>query len=575
MAGDASTDRNGTRGPRAGARAAPIIWPAVASLGVLLLLLHFQAALASRDPRLLLPHAVAWLHDLLLLLAAAVAAAGLARAAPPRLRTAASWAGRCLLAIVGAILAICPQLLPAFLASPASFLAADGATARTFLRDYLGMQAIWPAALAVAAAGLAPRGRALRLGRRQALAAAPLAVLTLLTVGRDSPNPVLFGLQDGLRQLLSPRAVPRLQTAAAEAGARLETPRLDWSAAGQAPRYDHVLLVVLEGMAAGQLEAGLRSRPDSFLGQHLGQARYFTRWHTTNLDSYTALLAMTTSVQVPFRAYAAPERYAAVSEEPSLPSGLRAAGFRTLFASTYEHQPFVPNPGAWDQVLDRRQLGDLSGWLSLGASRMEAATEDRAALGAIVGFVRSSPRSLVLAELVFGHSPEWRARSGVDPLDYCDRYLSELWGRLAAEGLERRTLLVVVSDHGTRAEVAEPGNYRVPMLLLGEGVEPGEDKGLRSHLDLQAVVAHELVGSPLPPARPEVRLVGSTDRWVYGVLRDDGQHLLVDDGSGHPLSGGLDPLAVRQGFQRYLGKFTAAFPPPAAGRTAPAFPVRE
>jgi hypothetical protein len=555
------TERSGARG-RTGASRAPSAWPAAAALGLLLLLLHVQAGLASRDPRLLLPHAVAWLHDLLLLLAAAAAAAALARAAPPRLQPAASWGGRSLLAILGALLAVCPQLLPAFLAAPASFLSADAA--QTFLRDYLGLRASWPAALAVAAALLAPRGRPLRPGRRWALALAPLAVLALLTLGRESPNPVLFGLQDGFRQLLSPRAVPRLRAGASAEAAPLSPARLDWSAAGRAPRYDHVLVVVLEGVTAGRFEARLRAGAGGFLAEHRGQARTFSRWYTSNLDSYTALLAMTTSIQVPFRAYAAPERYAAVGGAPSFPAGLRAAGFRTLFASTYEHQPFIPNPGAWDRVLDRRGLGDLSGWVSLGGSRMEAATEDRAALEAIVDFVRGSPRSLVLAELVFGHSPEWRARTGIEPLDYCDRYLSELWGRLAAAGLERRTLLVVVSDHGERAGAAEPENYRVPLLLLGEGVEPGRDEELRSHLDLQAVIAHELLGAAPPPARPAIWLVGSTERWVYGELRSDGQHALVDDGSGRVLSGGLDPLQVQQAFQRELQAFVQAFP--ASGR---------
>jgi hypothetical protein len=565
------TERRGARG-RTGENRVPAAWPAAAALGLLLLLLHVQAGLASRDPRLLLPHAVAWLHDLLLLLAAAAVAAGLARAAPPRLRPAASWGGRSLLAILGALLAVCPQLLPAFLAAPASFLAADAAAAQTFLRDYLGPRASFPAALAVAAALLAPRGRPLYPGRRLMLALAPLLVLALATLGRESPNPVLFGLQDGLRQLLSPRAVPRLRAGASVEAAPLAPPRLDWSAAGRAPRYDHVLVVVLEGVTADRFEARLRTGAGGFLAEHRGRARYFSRWHTTNLDSYTALLAMTSSIQVPFRAYAAPERYAAVGDAPSLPAGLRAAGFRTLFASTYEHQPFIPNPGAWDRVLDRRGLGELSGWVSVGGSRMEAATEDRAALDPIVDFVRRSPRSLVLAELVFGHSPEWRARTGIEPLDYCDRYLSELRGRLAAAGLERRTLLVVVSDHGDRAGAAEPASYRVPLLLLGEGVEPGQDGELRSHLDLQAVIAHELLGAPPPPARPAIWLVGSTERWVYGELRSDGQHALVDDGAGRVLSGRLDPAALQRGFQRYVEEFAGAFPPLAAGGTGHAAP---
>lgn len=541
-------------------RAETLLRSAIA-LAIALLLLHVIALARQRDPRLLVPHAVGWLHDCAILALLAGASAALLRLRRRTLARVAFHGGLGLLLASAMVLALYPGLLPVFLAAPTNIFAADAATAGTFFRHYLGIGALWPLAV-VLAAGVAGRRipfRFRRAGRRGRIATLALVLLTGLTLGRDSPNPVVFGLQAGLRHLGKPREVPRLTTSFDSVESPPPQPAADWSAAARAARYDHVLVIVLEGVTAADFENGLLRRPRGFFERHRQHARYFSRYYATNLDSYTALLAMTSSVQVPFRAYAAPERYAAVNDAPNIVRGLRSNGFRTLFVSTYAYQPFVPNPRDWDQILGRGDLGDLKQWISVGSNRMEAATEDRAALPAILEFMTAHPRSFVLAELVFGHSPEWRAKTGLAPLDYYDRYLSELWDRLASAGLSARTLLVVVSDHGDRSRPAEPENYRVPLLVLGEGQEPGVDEALRSHLDFQGIIAHHLAGTAMPAARSAVTFVGSTERWIYGMLLAAGEYAFLDDRTGQLLSGNLPPRFVHEAFQAQVSRFAAGF----------------
>lgn len=533
-------------------------------LAGLQLLLHAVATVAARDPRTLVPHAVAWLHDVALLAGIAAACHWLPRVGPARTQAAARLGARLLLLAVGALLALYPSMLQAFLATPVSFLEADWGSLSVFAQDYAGLGALWPAAVAVGIGAVAGRIVWLRPPRVRPGLWIPVGVLMLASFGGLSPNPIVFGLQDAFRQLLAPRTVPRLQVTAVGAGGEVVPAQL--ALGGEALRADRVLLVVLESVTAAGFEGGFLGRRGGFFDRNRSRARYFSRYYATNLDSYTSLIAMTTSIQVPFRAYAAPARYARVNQAPNLARALRGAGFHAAYLSTYEHQPFVPNPDDWDRVCDRRDLGDLTGWTSLGASRMEAATEDRAALPRLARFAAGSPRSLVLAELVFGHSPEWRARTGITPVEYSDRYLSDLWERLGAAGQTTRTLLIVVSDHGDRSGAAQPENYRVPLLLVGDGVDPGRDDLLRSHLDLQAIIAHVVRGSPMPEPRREVRLVGSSERWIYGAMRDDGAYLFIDDNSGRALGGALDPGAVHADFQAYVASFTSAF---VGGSSAP------
>lgn len=524
-----------------------------------LLLLHGLAAVQARDPRVLMPHVVGWLHDCLIMALLAGVFGILSRLLPGSWSRVARAAGFGAIFAAAMVLALYPGLLQVFLASPVNIFATDAAAAGAFIRDYLGIRALWPAAVALAAGVLSRRVPSVRIRRRCLIAAVPVALFTALTLGHDSPNPVVFGLQDSLRQLWAPRAVPRLKTTIDGSAPPAAGLTVDWDAAARKARYDHVALIVLESVTASDFEAGFLLRPGGFFERRRQHARYFSRYYATNLDSYTALLAMTTSIQVPFRAYAAPERYAPVNGAPNMVRGLRDSGFRTLFASTYQHQPFVPNRRDWDKVMDRRDLGDLRRWTSLGSNRMEAATEDRAALPAIVEFMAAGPKSFVLAELVFGHSPEWRVKTGRTPVEYYDRYLTELWDRLTGAGLSSRTLLIIVSDHGERSRASDAENYRVPLLVVGDSVEQGTDGALRSHLDLQAILAHHLFGAAMPAERSAVTFVGSTERWIYGMLLATGEHAFIDDSTGRVLSGSLAPAFVRDTFQTQVSAFAAAF----------------
>ncbi|HSV99793.1 MAG TPA: sulfatase-like hydrolase/transferase [Sedimentisphaerales bacterium] len=324
---------------------------------------------------------------------------------------------------------------------------------------------------------------------------------------------------------------------------------------------DHVLLVVLEGITSDAFEQEFLTRSDGFYSRVKGHATYFSQYHATNLDSYTSLIAMLTSVQVPYRAYADEKLYTSVNLASNLPRLLRSMDFRTLFICTCAHQPFVPTRNDWDRVMHRGDLPSLDGWVSLGSSRMEAATEDRAGLPKIEEFVAAGRRSFVLHELVFGHTPQWRAKTGQTQLAYYDAYLHDLLDRLEARDLASRSLLVIVSDHGDRARAADAANYRVPLLIAGEGIRPGVDGAFRSHLDLWPIIISHLSGETMPPARSQILVVGSTERWVYGAISNAGESLFIEDSTGKALSrrGALDPSGIHREFQASLDEFGRRF----------------
>lgn len=527
------------------------------------LVLHLWQCIESGDPRLWLPHAVAYLHDLLLLGALLMVAWVVRRFTTHRLRLGGEIFSVAILLIAGALLAIYPQLLREYLAFPVNVFATDGASARVLLTEYLGLWRLWPAGIAfvIAAAMLVAPVRLPEWRRARLLLWTIVVALGIVTLPR-SPNPFLHSLKEEAVALFtrSERVVPSLQRPPWRTNAAPTATRVSLTI-GEPLTADHVFLIVLEGVTSADFENDFVNEDSKFFSRVSERAMYFRRYYATNLDSYTSLIAMLTSVQVPYRAYADESLYGAVNQTANLTRSLRDLGFFTLFVSTYAHQPFVPTRNDWDRVLDRGDLPSLEGWVSLGSSRMEAATEDRAALSTVVDTAAAHPRTFVLHELVYGHSTEWRARTGQTQLAYYDAYLRDLFDQLEAKGLGPRSLLVIVSDHGDRAKASVAENYRVPLLVVGAHVPPGGDAEFRSHLDLQSIVASYLTKTALPRPRTETYVIGSTERWVYGAIKATGDYLFIDDETGAVLSvrGGLNASKLRETFQSSLNEFGVLF----------------
>jgi len=529
------------------------------------LFLHLGSYFSAKDPRMLMPHAVAYLHDLFLLTVLWFGSVTVCRLIPVRVRFSCRTLALIGLFGLGILLASYPLFLREYLAFPINVFATDTATAEVFLREYLGIASLWPVAIAVSlgiASLLAPfRISQPRLAAR--LIVFPLLVIaTALTLPRSSPQPFVYSLQQELttRIFSGERIVPPLQRPKIGPNKKNSLPS-SMLATIQELQADHILLIVLEGVTAKDFEKEFLPLKGGFYERVKEHAAYFRRYYATNLDSYTSLIAMLTSVQVPYRAYADARLYDAVNEAESLTENFRNQGHRTLFISTYEHQPFVPTRNHWNRIMDRRVLPSLDGWVSLGSSRMEAATEDRAALTSMLDFITTNQKSFILHELVYGHSPEWRATTGKTQLEYYDTYLTDLHDRLIAAQLETRALIVLVSDHGNRSQASKAENYRVPLLVTGPGVHPLVDDTFYSHIDLEGIIAHYLVDTALPPNQERIFLVGSTERWVYGEIYETGDHLFIDDRTGRVLahSGSMDPSKLYCDFQALLDEFGSRY----------------
>jgi hypothetical protein len=154
------------------------------------------------------------------------------------------------------------------------------------------------------------------------------------------------------------------------------------------------------------------------------------------------------------------------------------------------------------------------------------------------------------------------------------RFLDDLVGN-ALEGLDpARNLVILTGDHGE--SIYDDGRYtngysfaevitRVPFVMVGPGVPPGQMTSSTVHWDLLPTVAHALTGHPvaLPHAQGLDLLAPSSERRALLLAHDDPNQDVADAqlrAGGHRLRlrlGLRRPTLLVQGFEDELGRWMA------------------
>lgn len=510
------------------------------------------------------PHAIAYISDVALLAILTATGSFATAISPIRFKQTVHKVILVSLVVVEILFASYPNVLREYMAFPVNIFDADWSSTTTLISDYMGITALLPALFAMIITALAlfvPLKIMIPNKIRLAFFFLILILFTL-TLQRTSPQPFVFSLQKKIESIIKneKRVVPSLVRTYSKSDLINEPRKLTYSGK-EIANFKNIIVIVLEGVTSNNFEKEFLTISNGYYEQNKNNAVYYKNYYTTNLDSYTSLISMVTAIEVPYRAYADESLYEKVNTAPSLTEDLRKRGFYTIFVSTYEYQPFVPTRSYWNKIYERNDLPSLDKWVSLGSNRMESATEDKAAISTIVENVKSHKNTFVLHEMVYGHSPEWRAKTGKTQLSYYNEYLLELSRKLEEEKLLSKTLFVIVSDHGNRAKSSEVDNYRVPLLIVGKSVSFDLKEALLSHLQLPQIIYHYAASDEHPTACKEIFFVGSTEKWIYGKLTKQNEYLFIDDAPGTLLARkeGLNPIQVRNEFQNYVDGFAATY----------------
>jgi hypothetical protein len=239
----------------------------------------------------------------------------------------------------------------------------------------------------------------------------------MLLFFRPSPHPIVYSIQQSIENLIKneKRSLPSLLIAQKNAPYSLSTLSYPQQ---KTSMYDHVLLLVLEGISADAFETEFIPLSNGFFQKNEHRMHYYAQYHTHNLDSYTSLMAMTTGIFVPYRSYTDPAQFENVNLAPNIVEWFNHNSFHTLFVSTYAYQPFVPSSSFWNDQKDGKDFLDKKEFVTIGVQQMEKATEDKVAIDTIVETMKSHSKTFIMHELAYGHTPQWQEITGKTPLMY-------------------------------------------------------------------------------------------------------------------------------------------------------------
>ncbi len=391
-------------------------------------------------------------------------------------------------------------------------------------------------------------------------------VLTLLfipTILRPAINPIVYSLQEQI--MLSATANSNISklTLPVSDGSKVEQFRFLDKAFDTIPklniRYDRVVVLVMEGINYDEFTTKSLADVNSFINLHKQHTISFTNYHTLNLDSYTALIAMLNSIFVPYQAYVNEEKFVFVNKRNNLVRFFNANGFSTHFLTSYGEQQkrFVPDISEWTQVKCKDNIDGSSQYACITTNKIEYACEDLAVFNDLMTMLRNNHRAFVYQEMVYAHTTEWKAKTGIETIDYYNHYFNKVVDELRANNLLDGTLIVILSDHGPRTNAYNRENYHIPMMVFATDLQQDNKSKFLSHLDFKDILLELIAGKEFTPKQDPIYTVGHSGELIYGMIGSSGKFIFINNRLRHVNSNVPESEVARlnKSFQDYTNYF--------------------
>lgn len=298
---------------------------------------------------------------------------------------------------------------------------------------------------------------------------------------------------------------------------------------GFKPLYKRVLVLVMESINYKDFVEGYSYRKQDFVwSEHANILRY-DKYYCTNLDSYTGLLVMLNALMIPYQAYVDPEKFDFVNQRSNLVRYFNAQGFKTIFLTSYGDQQrrFVPNLRDWNKVICLQEFP--KNYTAVTSVKIERACEDLAVLPELMKALREKEHVFLFQEMVYGHTREWVAKKGMNPVAYYNYYFNCLYDSLGKGNLLDSTLIVITSDHGPRQGQTDPESYHVPLLFWAKNLKQENRSDFLAHIDFSDILFLNLFKYKLNIARSRIFTIGNSGNLHYGEIKDNGSFTFIYD----------------------------------------------
>ncbi|GEM_PF-1455494 len=391
-----------------------------------------------------------------------------------------------------------------------------------------------------------------------------ISLLFIPTVLRSAINPIVYSLQEQVVMLFfsANNFIEKLSSPIAD-GSKAEQFRFLNKTLDSIPvvntRYNRVVVLVMEGLNYDDFINESKADPDSFINRRRKNIYLFNNYYTLNLDSYTSLISMLNSIFIPYQAYVKENRYSFVNKRNNLTRFFNVNGFNTFFVTSYGRQQerFVPNIHEWAQTKYMDNIEGNKQHACVTTNKIEYACEDLAVLEDLINMLKKSQRSFAFQEMVYGHTSEWKEKTGKGAIEYYNSYFNRIAEKLKENNILDNTLLIITSDHGPRDNPYNVKNYHIPLIVFASDLQQRSNNEFLSHLDFKDLILKLIADKKFTPQQELIYTIGNSGEFVYGMIASDGKHSFINNRLRHTQSNASEAeiSAFSRNFQGYQNYF--------------------
>lgn len=406
----------------------------------------------------------------------------------------------------------------------------------------------------------------IRFQRILSFAGLILSLLFIPTVLRGAINPIVYSLQEQVMLSFSANNfIEKLSSPVAD-GSKAEQFQFLDKAFDSIPvveiRYNRVVVLVMEGINYDDFINESKADSNSFINRHRKNIYLFNNYYSLNLDSYTSLIAVLNSIFIPYQAYVKENRYLFVNKYNNLTRFFDANGFNTFFVTSYGRQQerFIPNISEWTQTKYMDNIEGNTKYACVTTNKIEYACEDFSVLEDIVNLLKINQRSFAFQEMVYGHTSEWKEKTGkgaIEYIEYYNSYFKRIAEKLKENNILDNTLLIITSDHGPRDNPYNIKNYHIPLIVFASDLQQRSNNEFLSHLDFKDVILELIADRQFTPRQKPIYTIGNSGEFVYGMIAPDGKHIFINNRLRHIQSNASEAeiRAFSRNFQDYQNYF--------------------
>ncbi len=274
---------------------------------------------------------------------------------------------------------------------------------------------------------------------------------------------------------------------------------------------------------------------NNFFSEVMPHSNIYLNYHTTNQDSRTAIYSMLSSYFIPFEAYTDADVYIKylnlIKTKNNLISYLNYNDYSTQFLVSSLEVPDTSYGFNWSQVNTlNKEVYDSKEYYCPDLFTYETACEDLSVIDDFKKIVLNNDNLFLYQELIFGHSYKNIVDTKKSRTQYYNDYFTQAYDFLKDENLLDETLIIITSDHGSRAQknMLLPEGYNIPMMFIANDLNYTENNDLLSHLDFKDLLLNYLLDSNNIINNNSIMFIGGTNTNLIGFITKSSDYGIIN-----------------------------------------------